>query len=266
MNTKNSKLRGYVRPDTADTQIETWGWPEMEVESEIETNALGLPQDWYRQSEQQPEPEPDPEPAPSITAEELEAIRQAAWEEGMAEGQAAGFAKGLEEGKLEGLKQGHDAGLSQGKEEGLALGRELVEQEQGHWRLLASRLADPLAEQDAEVEQQLVALVMQLARALIKQEAVTSPTLLLGALKEGLALLPASNQGITLSLHPDDLARVVAAFGEEECERRHWRLESDPTLLPGDIQLATELSSVDLALSGRIDQLLRNFLRDNQRD
>ena len=69
--------------------------------------------------------------APSITAEEVEAIRQAAWEEGLAEGRAAGFAKGLEEGKLEGLQQGHQAGLEQGREEGLAMGRDQVEQEAG---------------------------------------------------------------------------------------------------------------------------------------
>ena len=64
-------------------------------------------------------------------------------------------------------------------------------------------------------------------------------------------------------LHPDDVTRVEAAFGAEECARRHWRLQSEPTLSPGDLQLATELSSIDLALSGRIDQLLRNYLRDN---
>ncbi|MGN5150984.1 flagellar assembly protein FliH [Aeromonas enteropelogenes] len=259
----NNKLRGYVRPDNDNTQVETWGWPEMEVESEVETNALGLSPDWYQQEEEVVEPEPEQEPTPSITAEELEAIRQAAWEEGMAEGREAGFAKGLEEGKLEGLQQGHAAGLEQGREEGLAMGRELVEQEIAHWQELASRLANPLNELDQAVEQQLIALVQQLARALIRHEAETSPRLLLEALKEGLTLLPAAEQGVTLMLHPDDLARVEQAFGAEECVKRHWRLQSDPTLSPGDLQLATELSSIDLTLAGRIDQLLRNFLRDN---
>ena len=75
--------------------------------------------------------------------------------------------------------------------------------------------------------------------------------------------LPAAEQGVTLMLHPDDVARVEQAFGAEECAKRHWRLQSDPTLSPGDLQLATELSSIDLTLAGRIDQLLRNFLRDN---
>ncbi|QJT13530.1 flagellar assembly protein FliH [Aeromonas sp. 2692-1] len=259
----NNKLRGYVRPDGDESQVQTWGWPEMEVEAEVETNALGLTPDWYRQEEEVPVEEPVEEPAPSITAEELEAIRQAAWEEGMAEGREAGYAKGLEEGKLEGLQQGHAAGLEQGKEEGLALGRELVDQQMSHWQGLIDRLANPLKELDGAVEQQLIALVMQLARALIRHEAETSPWLLLEALKQGLALLPAAELGVTLMLHPDDLARVEQAFGAEECVKRHWRLQSDPTLSPGDLQLATELSSIDLALAGRIDQLLRNFLRDN---
>ena len=265
MNNKNNKLRGYVRPEADETRVEAWGWPEMEVESEIQSNALGLGPDWYRQEqadEMPPEEQPE-EPTPSITAEEVEAIRQAAWEEGLAEGRAAGFAKGLEEGKLEGLQQGHQAGLEQGREEGLAMGRDQVEQEIAHWQALAARLATPLSELDAAVEQQLISLVQQLARALIRHEAETSPKLLLEALKQGLALLPAAEQGVTLMLHPDDVARVEQAFGAEECARRHWRLQSDPTLSPGDLQLATELSSIDLTLAGRIDQLLRNFLRDN---
>ncbi|AXB03348.2 hypothetical protein C1C92_22060 [Aeromonas caviae] len=77
-----------------------------------------------------------------------------------------------------------------------------------------------------------------------------------------MALLPAAEQGVTLMLHPEDVTRVEAAFARgvrqaplAAAKRAH--------LLPGDLQLATELSSIDLTLSGRIDQLLRNFLRDN---
>lgn len=259
----NKKLRGYVRPDTENAQVEPWGWPQMEVEAAVETNALGFAPDWYQEAEPVVEPEPEQEPLPTITAEELEAIRQAAWEEGMAEGRTAGFAKGLEEGKLEGLQQGHQAGLEQGKEEGVAMGRELVEQQTAHWQSLIDRLAKPLNEVDQAVEQQLVSLVMQLVRSLIGHEAETSPRIVLEALKQGLALLPAAEQGVTLMLHPDDVARVEQAFGVEECAKRQWRLHSEPTFSPGDLQLATGLSSIDLTLTGRIDQLLRNFLRDN---
>ena len=33
-------------------------------------------------------------------------------------------------------------------------------------------------------------------------------------------------------LHPEDVTRVEAAFGAEECARRHWRLQSEPTFSP----------------------------------
>ena len=252
-------------PTEQGHSIASWDWPVLESPRPVaQSNALGYAPDWYR-DDQPPEPESqeqEPEQQP-LTLEEIEAIRQAAYEDGFNEGKEAGFAKGLEEGKLEGLQQGHSAGLEQGREEGLAMGRELVEQEIAHWQGLAARLANPLNELDQAVEQQLVSLVMQLARALIRHEAETSPRILLEALKEGLALLPAVEQGVTLMLHPDDIARIEQAFGAEECAKRQWRLQSDPTLSPGDLQLATELSSIDLTLSGRIDQLLRNFLRDN---
>lgn len=258
------KLRGYLRPEQDPVEIQDWGWPEMEVEHAVSSNALGLPPDWYQQAEPEPDVAPEPEPAPTLTAEELEAIRQAAWEEGMSEGREAGFAQGLEEGKLEGLQKGHEAGFAQGREEGLAMGREVIEQAIAHWQQLATRLATPLAEMDERVEEQLVSLAMQLARALIKHEAETSPRLLLAALKEGLAHLPAAESGVTLQLHPDDVTRVQEAFGAEECDKRGWRLAADPTLSPGDVQLATTLSSIDMQLEARINQLLRNFLRDNQ--
>lgn len=257
------KLRGYLRPEQDGIEVQDWGWPQMESGPQMESNALGLAPDWYQHEEPEPEADAEPEPTPTLTAEELEAIRQAAWEEGMQEGREAGFAKGLEEGKLEGLQQGHAAGLEQGREEGLAMGRELVEQAVAHWQQLASRLATPLAELDDEVEQQLLSLTLQLTKALIKHEAETSPRLLLAALKEGLAQLPAAESGVTLQLHPEDVERVVAAFGAEECDKRGWRLEADPTLSLGDVQLATTLSSIDMQLEARINQLLRNFLRDN---
>lgn len=171
------KLKGYLRPEQEKVEVLSWGWPEMDPQEAPASNALGLAPDWYQQEAASEEhEEPAPEPVPTLTAEDLEAIRQAAWEEGMQEGREAGFAKGLEEGKLEGLQQGHTAGLEQGREEGLAQGRAEMEQAQAHWAQLATNLATPLSELDDQVETQLVSLAMQLARALIRHEAETSPS------------------------------------------------------------------------------------------
>ena len=242
-----------------------WNWPLMETpKATQESNALGYPPNWYEASqdvdEELPPAEPEQQP---LTLEEIEAVRQAAYDDGFAEGREAGFNQGLEEGKLAGLQQGHAVGLEQGLAEGLAMGQSLITEQLGHWQTILSKLAQPMEQVDIQVEQQLVWLAMMLAKALIKQEVHTSPDLLLGSLKEAIKQLPCAEEGVTLELHPDDLALVQQAYGEAECLKRGWTLVAEPALQRGDLQLTSRTSSIDLLLEQRIETLLRNFLRTN---
>ena len=159
----------------------------MEVEAEVETNALGLTPDWYRQEEEAPVEEPVESRPPASLPRSLKQFARPPGKREWPRGEA-GYAKGLEEGKLEGLQQGHAAGLEQGRRRGWPLpraGGSADEPLAGAHR----SPRQPAQELDGAVEQQLIALVMQLARALIRHEAETSPRLLLEALKQGLALL-----------------------------------------------------------------------------
>ena len=176
-----------------------------------------------------------------MTLEEIEAVRQAAYEDGFAEGREAGFNQGQEEGKLAGLQQGHAIGLEQGQAEGLAMGQSLIAEQLSHWQAMLGKLAQPMEQVDIQVEQQLVWLAMMLAKSLIKQEVHTSPDLLLGSLKEAVKQLPCA----------------------EECQKRGWTLVAEPALQRGDLQLTSRTSSIDLLLEQRIENLLRNFLRTN---
>lgn len=258
MNNGNSK-------DEAQGGFAAWEWPMMDSPiSQPESNALGYAPNWYQEEQTPDEPlvEPEPEQAP-LTLEEIEAIRQAAYDDGFAEGRQAGYEQGHDEGRQQGLLEGHAEGVAQGHQEGLQQGQAEVDASIAHWQQLAEQLVTPLAQLDQQVEQQLVYLAMQLAKALIQHETHTAPDLLLNSLKEAVRLLPCAEEGITLQLHPDDIARLHAAFGAEECQRRGWTLQAEPTLQPGDLQLLSRTSSIDWVLEERISQLLRNFLRQN---
>lgn len=254
-----------AREPTATEDFTAWDWPMMETGAqEAESNVLGYAAGWY-QSEQaplEPEAEAEPEQQP-LTLEEIEAVRQAAYEDGFAEGRDAGLAQGLEEGRLQGLQEGHTEGLTQGHAEGLAQGQEQIEQQIAHWQQLCSQLVQPLAQANAQVEQQLVWLALRLAKSLIRHEAHTSSDLLLTSLKEAIGLLPCAEEGITITLHPEDAELIRSAYGEEECVRRGWTLLAEPALQRGDLQLASRTSSIDWMLEERIESLLRNFLRTN---
>ena len=264
---KPGKPDNESQPALSDEEraFAAWNWPLMETpKSSEESNVLGYAPNWYEESQGAEEEElpPEPEQQP-LTLEEIEAIRQAAYEDGFAEGREAGFNQGQEEGKLAGLQQGHAIGLEQGQAEGLAMGQSLIAEQLSHWQAMLGKLAQPMEQVDIQVEQQLVWLAMMLAKSLIKQEVHTSPDLLLGSLKEAVKQLPCAEEGVTLELHPDDLAMVLQAYGEEACQKRGWTLVAEPALQRGDLQLTSRTSSIDLLLEQRIENLLRNFLRTN---
>jgi flagellar assembly protein FliH len=256
------KLRQYLRPD--GEPVRHWSWPDMgeaKASAEPRGNALG-----YRFPEPEPEPvvelEAEPEPEP-LTAEALEAIRQAAYDEGIAEGRAKGFEQGREEGRLKGLQEGHAAGLEQGLEQGLAEGRERIDALCGQWQQLVDQLVAPLARVDHRVEQSLVTLAMELARNLLKAEARTSPRLLLATVQEAVAALPGHEPRITFFLHGQDLALLREQFDDDSLARRGWELVEDPLLEPGRLRLKTAMSELETDLHQRIDALMTNFMKAN---
>jgi flagellar assembly protein FliH len=243
-----------------------WEWPEVdEPEKKPKgSNALGYEPNWYQNNDVATEscdvPEEEQQP---LTLEEIESIRQAAYEDGFAEGKAAGFDAGHADGVIQGQAEGHEEGLAKGREEGLALGSEWIESRSLQWQELLDKLSHPLAQVDKQVEQQLVWLSMQLAKALIKTDVHLAPDLILNSLKEGLKQLPVAGEGISIEMHPDDLDMVKEIYGEEECQKRNWQLNAEPSLQRGDLVLASSTSTIDLFLEKRIEQLLRQFLRQN---
>jgi len=254
--------------------FKSWTIPDL-IESEEEvvqgSSLLGKPATWYNQDKKEhvdeeenalEEGEEEASPQP-LTLDDIEAIRQSAYEDGFSEGKEAGHAKGVEEGKLEGLAAGHQEGLVQGLAEGLAEGAEKIQTQLASWTSLLERLHNPLEKLDENAEYQLVRLATSLAEQITRCEVKTSPQIILQALKQAVDALPISQQTLIINLHPDDLTFVQEAYSQGQCERRGWNLQAEPTLLRGDCQIHTEASSIDYAFNSRIEQVLKSFFKDN---
>lgn len=249
--------------DAAD--VEQWELPDVGLPDNASRNpnALGYEADWYQQkTETQVIDEPEAEQQP-LTLEEIEAIRQAAYDDGFAEGREQGLAAGHAEGFEKGQREGHEAGVLQGYQTGFEQGESAVNQVVAHWQTLVDHLAKPSAQADHQVEQQLVWMAMQLAKTLIRTDVHLAPDLLLATIKEGISQLPMAEDGVTLELHPDDLMLVQSAYTPEVCEKRNWTLQPEPGLQRGDVVLRSSSSSIDLLLEQRIDQVMRQFIQKN---
>lgn len=251
------RRRGFLRVSEHQAQeLERWAYPDYtEEHSEPVDNAINYDPQW------QPEhlEEEEEQGPPPLTAADLEEIRRSAYEEGLNEGRAAGHAEGLEAGHAEGLEAGKAEGLEAGLQQGLEQGQAQISEHVAHLTALIDKLATPLQQLDNEVESQVVNLVGSLTRELIRVEVQTNPQVILNTIREVIGALPIAGRHTTLSLHPDDLALVKEAYGEDNLADRQWTLQAEPALNRGDLQVQSGDSSVDYFIDDRIRHLLQQF-------
>jgi len=161
------------------------------------------------------------------TAAELEAIQQQAYEEAYA------------------------AGLAQGRKIGQQQVNDRVEQLEA----LIQVLAQPLEVLDEQVEQELITLVIAIARQLVRRELKTSPGEILAVVRSALAVLPVGQRHVQLHLHPEDAALVRELMTVPEGEAA-WRIAEDPMLSRGDCRVTTATSQIDARLETRLGAVI----------
>ncbi|MBQ9219969.1 FliH/SctL family protein [Succinivibrio sp.] len=216
----------------------------------------------------------------SITLEEVEKIRNDAYEEGKSQGHDEGYQIGFDEGKTEGIKQGHEEGLAIGKEEGYASGLEQGKAdgfEKGHdeglesgqkvvleqverFRFLADSLANPLREVDKEVTDEIAYIISRLAKVIIKKEIDTNAEFLKKSIEQAISILPSATKGVSIYLNPEDYAVINAAIGNDYIKEQGWDLKESDKLSPGDIRVVNDNSEINWRINDRIDSLLEDFL------
>lgn len=252
---KNSQRR--VVP-IADQHAEIKSWPLPDVgsgEDHSAPNPYGL--DLNAPVTEHPADELEVKP---LTAEELEAIREAAREEGLAEGRMEGLRQGHAEGFAQGREEGLAAGRESGLAQGLAAGQAQVDEAVAQWQALARQLERPLQEVDRAVETQLVQLVAALAKAVVRTELTTNPDLIHAVIHEAVGVLPLNTPRLVLTLNPDDRTLVDNRYSESQLQERGWTLRADAALARGDCQVQTDTSRVEMRLEETVNELLERFL------
>jgi flagellar assembly protein FliH len=192
-----------------------------------------------------PEPEPEPEPEPPemeevpleevqpLTLEELESIRQEAYNEGFAVGEKEGF---------------HSTTLKVRQEAEVALATKIASLEK-----LMAHLFEPIAEQDTQIEKSLVELVRHMTKQVIQRELAMDSTQIEHVMREALKLLPLGVENVRLYINPQDFAQVKAL---RERHEETWRIVEDEALLPGGCRVETEHSRIDATVETRVAQVM----------
>ena len=197
-----------------------------------------------------------------LTADDIEQIRQAAFDEGISQGKEEGFSKGYQDGREQGYQDGQQQGLAEGKKAGLLEGEALIREQLAQLQQLLTQLQQPLLQLNAEVEQSLLDLTVQMAQAVIGVEVRSNPQAILQTLMEAVEALPTQADKLLIKLHPDDLAVVKMHFTEADILERHWQLRGEPSLERGDCRIESSGSSVDRRLKLRLQSNLEHFFQE----
>lgn len=169
------------------------------------------------------------------TAAEIEAIEEQARQNGF----EAGYAEGHEVGKHEAEKAARAKSDKQL--------RETVAQLES----LAGGLTDPLAEAADQLEPEILALTVALARKVLNAELETQPEQIERVLHQALEQLPGRHREVRVHVHPDDRA-LLEDYAQTLDARVQW--VSDNGLARGGCRVEAGAAVVDASLERRLQQ------------
>jgi len=176
-----------------------------------------------------------------LTLDELEAIRQDAYNEGFATGEKDGFHAGQIKARQEA-----DAALAV---------------KVGGLEKLMAQLLDPIAEQDQQLEVALVRLVSHMTREVIQRELTTDSSQIRQVLREALKLLPMGAGNVRIQVNPQDFETIKAL---RERHEESWRILEDDSLLPGGCRIESEHSQIDASIETRMAQALKQLFEQQR--
>ncbi len=172
------------------------------------------------------------------TADELEAIRKAAYREG------------FDQGKQEGHAKGHEQGLSKGQQEIQAAVARLGQ--------VMHALMQPIAEQDNALETVLVELVETTCTVVLRRELHLDSSQILRIVREAIGCVYAGSKRLTVHVHPVD-AEIIRQYMTSLPDFEQWRITEHNALTPGGCVVEADDTLVDATVDKRLEQLVRQI-------
>ncbi len=168
----------------------------------------------------------------SVTAQNAEAIRKAAYQEGLN--------KGIADGKAQFQQQ-----------------QQLVSDKLSAVMGSCEQLVNSFEEQ---ISEQLVKLTIGIAQQIIRHELNTNPEQITQIVAEALNCLPTNTEKLTLKLHPDDAQIIREIYSLNKTSENSWTILEDPLMQSGGCMITTDTSVVNADLDQRIKEISAKLL------
>lgn len=157
-------------------------------------------------------------------------------------------------------KEAQKEGFEQGYKEGIDAAQKEIAAQMQRMKQIMRALSEPLAAADEQVEQELIALAMAVARQIIRRELQTDPEQVVAVVREAMAELPSSARNIRIFLHPDDASLVRDALNTEEDETAPWKIVEDMVLTRGGCRVESDTSRIDASVEKRLNSIVAELM------
>ena len=208
-----------------------------------------------------------------LTAEQLEVIRQDAFNEGLEQGLVEGRQKGeklgheeghqtgLKQGQEEGRKLGFDSGFAEGEKKSLKEGHQKNEANNQKLQTLFTDFQQQLAQQKQILTDNIPDIVLTIAKAVVTQELSQGSEHIVGLVQQALDALPLDSGEFKIEVNPDDLPFIEAAIKQEKFE---GTAHANSDIAAGGCRVNTRYSAVDFTLSERWSNIEKQYQRQLQ--
>lgn len=180
-----------------------------------------------------------------LTAEDLEAIRQAGYDDGYESGQ----------------KEGHDAGFKAGYQAGDAELKAVM----ARLSQVTRALMEPIEPQDEALETALLELVQGICGRVIQRELTLDSRHIVTIVKEAIDCLNPGSKRVRIHLNPKDAEIVTEALQENGDKVESWRILAHPTITPGGCIVETDSSLIDVRAEKRLASVIKQVYEKSER-
>ena len=208
-----------------------------------------------------------------LTAEQLELIRQEAFNEGLNQGliegrqkgeklgYEAGHLEGLEKGQIEGRKLGFDSGFEKGEIKALEQGEKNTTKNTNHIKSILNAIDQHLNQQKKEISENLPDIILAIAKAVVTQELSQGSEHIVAIVQQALDSLPLESGHLKIEVNPHDLPYIEAAIEQGEFEGEAHASEK---IDEGGCRIHSRYSAVNFTISERWQAIEKQYRRQVQ--
>lgn len=232
-----------VDPTETLSAWERWQLPNMDSDRPAKQNAYNIPSHAAAKPAAATAVEDDS--LKPLTAEDLEAIRDAAYQEGLA--------------------QGRDVGKAEGYEQGLLNGESDVKATITKLSQICRTLLEPIPKQDKELEQALLQMVEQICRRIVHRELVLDSKAISTIVRESIDCLNPGSERLRIHLNNEDTEFVLQQLKQVGEWDDSWRIIAHPTITPGGCIIETDASLIDARAERRLAAVIQQVYEQQQK-